>query len=316
VETEIPETPEGAYGVSVSDQALLVETHTDSGFGLYAYLPGSDSYVALPVEGTAFLGADLDGLLAVWREGTSDEATGKYVDTYICAYLLPNGPKVEVVREAQAVAYPQVAGRWVSWTEQTPSDFNPEEYWDQHIYVVEVDAKGEPVGEPTELVSSAPADVLGDSTWFYSLSSTHMAWENAVGHHLTDAGTYVMELSSEAEPQKVGNEAWRPSIGGNTIVYWDSGLKAADLATGQVRELDSQGDYATAAPTYAAYFRTVESGDTVNYDIVARGFTGDYEQVLATTTLEPYMSPAIAASAHRVAFIVDDAVHLFEWQGE
>jgi hypothetical protein len=301
--------------VSVSDQALLVETNSDSGYGLFAYLPGSDSYVALPVEGTAPPRADLDGLLAVWREGTEDQDTWEYVDTYICAYPLPNGPKVEVQRGVRVVDYPQVAGRWISWTEQEPSDFNPEEYWNEHIYVVEVDDEGELVSAPNELVSSAPSDALGDSVWVYSLSSEYLAWENAVGHHLIDAGTYVVDLTSESEPQKVGNEAWAPSIGSSTIVYRDGSLMATDLTSQRVWEVDLLGDFPAAAPTYTVYYRTVESPDELGWEIVARGYNGTYEQVLAETSLVPYLSAPIAASGVRVAFLLDGAVHLFEWRG-
>lgn len=316
VEVALPGTPEGAYWVSVSDQALLVETNSDFGYGLFAYLPGSDSYVALPVEGAVPPRADLDGLLAVWREGTEDQDTWEYVDTYICAYPLPDGPKVEVQRGARAVDYPQVAGRWISWTEQEPSDFNPEEYWNEHIYVVEVDSRGEPVGAPDELISSAPSDALGDSAWVYSLSSEYLALENAVGHHLLDAGTYVTDVTGESEPLKVGNEAWVPSIGGSTIVYWEDSLMATDLVSQRVWEVDSLGDFPAAAPTYTAYYRTIEATDELSWEIVARGYNGTYEQVLAETSLDPYFSAPIAASGARVAFLLDGVVHLFEWRGE
>jgi hypothetical protein len=315
VEVQLPETPEGAYAVSVSDEALLVEANSEfNGFGVFAYLPGADSYVVLPLEGDAFPWVDIDGSLAVWREGTTDQETYEYVDTYIAAYQLPNGPKVEVARGALTMSYPQVAGGRVSWTEAEPSDFNPDEYWNHHIYVLDVNAKGEPVGEPAEVVSSAPAYMLGDSMWFYSLSGTHLAWENATAHRMFDAGTYVTELESEAEPQKVGNEGWRPSIGGNTVVFWEDSLRAFDLATGQTREIDPMGDFATAGPTYVAYYRTDHTGEVWTWDIVAKGYSGSYEQVLAETSLDPYFSAAIATSAKRVAFILDDVVRLFEWQ--
>ena len=315
VEVALPATPEGAYSVTVSDQALLVETNSDSGYGLFAYLPGSDSYVALPVEGTVPPRADLDDLLAVWREGTKNEDTGEYSDTYICAYPLPSGPKVEVQRGAQAVDYPQVAGDWISWTEQEPSDFNPDEYLNEHIFVVKVDDSGKPVSAPNELVSSAPADALGDSVWVYSLSSEYLAWENAVGHHLTDAGTYVTALTGEGESLKVGNEAWVPSIGGGTVVYRDGGLEATDLVSQKAWEVDPLGDFPAAAPTYVAYYRTVESADAVGWEIVARGYDGAYEQVLGKTSLDPFLSAPIAASGAHVAFLLDDVVHLFEWRG-
>jgi hypothetical protein len=301
--------------VVVSDKALLVETNSGSGYGLFAYLLGSDNYISLPVEGTIPPRADLDGLLAVWREGTEDQVTYEWVNTSICAYPLPDGAKVEVQRGAQAVDYPQVAGRWISWTEQSLSEFNSEEYQDQRIYVVEIDAKGKPVSAPNELISSAPSDALGDSTWVYSLSSDYLAWENAVGHRLIDAGTYVVDVAGQSEPLKVGNEAWQPSIGGSTVVYWDGSLMASDLATQNTWQIDPLGDFPAAAPTYAAYYRTVETTDQLSWDIVARGYSGSYEQVLATTSLDPYLSAPIAASAAHVAFLLDGEVRLFEWRG-
>jgi len=315
VEVALPNTPAGAYSLSVSDKALLIETNSDSGYGLFVYLPGSDSYVSLPVEGTVPPRADLDGLLAVWREGTQNQDTSQYEDTRVCAYPLPDGPKVEVQSGTRAVDYPQVAGDWISWTEQEPADFNPDEYLNEHIYVVKVDGKGEPVSAPNELVSSAPADALGDSVWVYSLSSDYLAWENAVGHHLIDAGTYVVNVNGESEPQKLGQESWVPSIGGSTVVYRDGGLMATDLVSQKVWEVDSLGDFPAAAPTYVAYYRAVKSADGLSWEIVARGYNGAHEQVLAKTSLDPSLSAPIAASGARVAFLLDDVVHLFEWRG-
>jgi hypothetical protein len=180
---------------------------------------------------------------------------------------------------------------------------------------VKVDPSGAPVGEPVELVSSATGFALGDSVWTYSLSDTHIAWEQAAPVGLYDTGTYTMDLST-LQPLVVGDQAWRPSVQGDNVVYYQDGLKATDLVTGEVREIDPSGDFAAAAPTFATYFRSVETDGESNYEIVARGYTGSYEQVLGRQSEPPWFSPLIAASGTHVAFAVDGVVHVFEWQGQ
>ena len=115
----------------------MVDANSGSGYELFVYSFGSDGYTALPLEGTVPPDSDLDGRLVVWREGTEDPDTYDFVDTSICAYQLPNGPKVvvQVQQRESPLGYPQVAGPWITWTEHEPSDFNPEEYWYQHIYL-------------------------------------------------------------------------------------------------------------------------------------------------------------------------------------
>ena len=314
-EVDVPVGPEGAYVAVVSDEALLLHTQQGDAFALYAYLFESGTLIELPIEASEFWGADLDGSLAVWWEGDYDQETWESYNEHIYAFRLPDGPKIEIVGGDRHMSYPQVAGSWVTWTEGEPWDMNPEEYWLQHIYAVEVDSGGRPVGEPTEVVSSAPAFALGDSTWVYSLSSTHLAWENAAAHNQFDAGTYVMDLAT-LEPQKVGGEAWRPSVAGSTVVYWENGLKAADLLTGQVQEIDRSGDFPSAAPTFAAYFRSVESANDIGYEIVTRGHSGGHEQVLGRQSEPPWLSPFIGVSDTRVAFVADGVLRVFEWQGE
>jgi hypothetical protein len=164
-----------------------------------------------------------------------------------------------------------------------------------------------------ELVPSATAYALGDSVWTYGLSETHLAWEQATAAGLFDAGTYTMDLAT-LQPLVVGNEAWRPALGGSTLVYYQDGLKAADLGTGQVREVDSSGDFATASSTFAAYFRSVEIDGESRYEIVARGYGGNYEQVLGQQYNPPWLSPMIAASDNHVAYAVDGVAHVFEWR--
>jgi hypothetical protein len=90
---------------------------------------------------------------------------------------------------------------------------------------------------------------------------------------------------------------------------------ATDLVSQRVWEVDPLGDFPAAAATFTAYYRTVETPDELSWKIVARGYSGTYEQVLAETSLDPYFSAPIAASGARVAFLLDGAVHLFEWRG-
>ncbi len=124
-----------------------------------------------------------------------------------------------------------------------------------------------------------------------------------------------MDLEAR-QPLIVGNQAWRPSVGDDTLVYYEDGLKAMDLATRETREIDLLGDFATAAPTFAAYFRAIESPDEYSYEIVARGYDGNYEQVLGMQSEPPWLSPFIAASDTHVAFAAGGVLHLFEWQAE
>lgn len=317
----IPELPAGALVVStvVSEQAVLIHALLEHRNALYAYLFDAGILVELPVAASECWGEDLDGLLAVWWEGEYDQDTYEPYDEHVYAYLLPDGPKTEVTGGDRHPFYPQVAGSWITWTESEPWEMNPEEYWAQRIYMVEVDPTGYPVDEPAELVSSAPAFVLGDSIWVYSFSGTHLAWENHEAHHAFEAGTYIMRIGGtggELLPQKLGGQAWRPSIAADTVVYWDDALMAMDLDTMKVRTLDPEGDFATAAPTYAAYYRSVETADSWSYQILTRGYGSDQENLLAETDLDPYFSPAIATSATHVAAVVDEALLLFEWQGE
>jgi len=313
VEMDIPDVPAGVYTVSVSDEALLMEAQTDTGFKLYAHMFEEGELIEIPMDAPDVGGVDIDGRLAVWWEGRYDEEAGTYVDQRIYACSLPGGPKVEVAGGGRSVGFPQVAGSWVTWVEGSPWDENPDEYWRMPIFGVIVDSEGVPAAEPIELMSSPIASVIGDSFWIYSLSKTHLAWEQMAATDIFDSGTYVMDLGS-LEPLIVGNEAWRPSIGGDTLVYWENGLKATDLASGRVSEIDPAGDFATAGPTFAVYFRGVERGDASGWDIVARGFSGKHEQVLGEASDAPWLTSAIAASAHHVAFVAGGEVHVFEWQ--
>lgn len=315
VEIEAPETPEGTYTLSLSDRALLMESNSDTGYELTAYLLETGDIVRLPVGGGASPSADVDGLLAVWQEAAYDPDTYEYYDRHVYALLLPDGVKVEVAAGGDTHAYPQVALPWISWTWAEPWESNPEEYYAEHINLIRVNGDGNPVGEPDEVVSMAPAYMYGEGGWVYCLSSRYLAWENHAPHHLTDMGTSVTDITDEeGMPLTVGIEAWRPTIGGDTIVYWDTTLMATDLESMATQELDPLGDFATAGPTFAAYYRSIETADDWTYEIVVKGYVTGDEQVLAETDLDPYFSAPIAVSARHAAFLVDDVVRLFEWQ--
>jgi hypothetical protein len=313
VEMDNSAFPGGVYAAAVSDDALLIDAETADGYALYAYMLDSEALIELPIGAPDFYDEDIDGRLAVWWEGTYDEGTDTYTDERICAYLLPDGPKVYVTEAGRGAYYPQVAGNWITWVESTPWEENPEEYLLMKIFGVEVNSLGEPQGDPSELVSAATSYAMGDSIWTYSLSGTHLAWENATAVDSYDPGAYTMDFG-RFQPLIVGSETWRPSLAEDTLVYYQDGLKAMDLTTERVWEIDALGDSPTAGPTFAAYFRSVD-GDETTYEIVARGYSGGHEQVLGEQPDPPWLSPILAASANHIAFIVDETVHLFEWQG-
>ena len=313
-EMDIPGLPSGAYAVAVSDQALLVDAKVGDTYSLYAYMFDTKQSVQLPIEASDFSNEDIDGNIAVWWEGDYNQDTGEYSNEHIYAYPLPNGPKVEITGGGSMLHYPQISGSWVTWAQDEPFADDPEEYSLVHIWGVTIDSKGAPQGDPVELVSEATAYTQGDYGWSYSLSGTHLAWENATTVGTFDPGLYRMDLGSK-QPVIVGNEVWRPSLGGNILVYTDVGLVTMNADGGDAKALDPLGDFASAASTFAAYFRSVDNAGTTTYQIVARGFTGAYEQVLGEQTDAPWLSAPIAASDHHVAFITDDTAHVFEWQG-
>jgi hypothetical protein len=316
VETDIPGAPAQVVAVAVSNDMLLMQAQSDAGPKLYAYTFLSGNLVELPVEATELGGIDLDDNMAVWWEGTYDEATSSYGGQHVYSYLVPGGPKVEVAGGGKNVLYPQIAGMWVTWVDASPWDANPEEYLRVPIFGSLASVGTGTGSEPMELVPSAVAPIMGDATWTYSLGKTFLAWEQAAAVGGLDTGTYVLDLTTvPAEPRSIGAEAWRPSVCLDNLVYWENGLEFLDLQSGEKREIDPKGDFPTAAPTFAAYFRSVESGDGTAYEIVARGFTGNYEQVLARQADPPWLSPTIAASGIHVAFVADGALHVFTWKG-
>lgn len=315
VEVDISSISGESNVAAVSEQALLFESWQHDQHALLAYLFDSAATVELPIDAAEFYAGDLDKVLAVWWEGTYDQDTGEYRDQHIYAFRLPDGPKVEVAGPDRAMWYPQVAGKWITWVEGQPWENNPDEYYLVKVLGVQVDNYGRPVSEPAELVPAATAPALGDAVWVYSLSETHLAWEQAAPVDLFEAGTYVMDLAAR-EPLLVGSEAWRPSVKGDKVVYFQQGLKVVNVTTGEAREIDPAGDFPTAALTYAAYYRSTTGGGQSKYEIVTRGYNGNHEQVLGVQSTPPWLSPAIAASDTRVAFTIDGAAYLFEWQSQ
>jgi hypothetical protein len=309
-EVSISGGPWSATNVAVSDDALLLHTSTGAGYRLYAIMLGSGDEIEL-TEAEAQWGMDIDGLLAVWWEAAGwDDATETYAEQHIYSCLLPGDTKTEIAGGgAVRKTLPQVAQSLVTWVEGTPWPDNPAEYQSQRIYGAVIDANGVPTGVMSTLVSSALAFVLGDSTWQYSLSNTRLAWETGVADGGYDVGTHVNSLST-VDHVWVGGDAWRPSLWGDTLVYWDSGLKVTDLAAAETHDVDASGDFATAGPTFAAYYRSGSGGS----QIVARGYGGSYEQVLGVNPDPPYWCPVIAVSPRHIAFTIGSEVHLFEWQ--
>lgn len=314
VELDNSALPSSVVAAAVSDEALLLDARVGDGYALYAYLFDSKELIELPIEAGEFFDADIDGLMAVWWEGDYDETTGTYANERIYSYALPDGPKVEVVGGDGSPGYPQISGRWVTWTEGGPWEENPEETWRITILGVQVNARGEPEGDPAELVPAAIAYVIGDATWTYSLSDGRLAWENLDTVESSESGLYVMDLGS-FQPQLVNGEAWHPALAGDSLVYRGDGLEVMNLETGSVQQIDTDGDFPAAGPTFAVYYRNSQSAGEGGYEIVTRGLSGGHEQVLGKHSYPPWLSPYLAASANHIAIITDDEVHVFEWQG-
>jgi hypothetical protein len=317
VEMDIPEAPASVFEVAVSDSWLLCSVQADTGPRLVGSNLVSGESVDLPVEGPNAGSIDIDGNTAVWWEGVYDDASGTYSDQHIYLYELPDGPKVEIAGAGDKdVRYPQTAGVWVTWVEPSPWDVSPEEYWRVPIYGSLVPGGSDTTNEPMELAPAPIAAILGDAVWSYSVADRYLAWEQEAEADGLETGTYVLDLSEmPAGPEHIGSEAWRPSLGGNMLVYWEDGLHVLDLASGDRWDLDAAGDFPTAAPTFAAYFRSVAGADGTTYEIVARGFKGEREQVLGKQADPPWLSLPIAASGSHIAFVSDVTLHVFEWKG-
>jgi hypothetical protein len=119
----------------------------------------------------------------------------------------------------------------------------------------------------------------------------------------------------EMQPWHVDANAWRPSLNKGTVIFTRNGVEMARFGSDKADTIDSSGDFATAAATYAAFFRPKASGDGTAWAVVARGYTGAYEQVLLDDAGQPpWLLSPIAASAHHIAFAFDGTLHLFTWQ--
>ena len=314
-EVQVPGAPATVQSVSLSDTALIMESGSESPSKISAFVMSGSQSVDLPVKSQQAGASDIDGDLVVWWEGNYDDSTSSFTDQHVYAYRLPNGPEVEVAGPDLKPSYPQVAGGRVTWTESTPLESNPEEYYRVPVYGVRVNEDGSPAGAPDELVPSAIAYVAGDSGWTYSLADGFLAWEQAQADAGIGAGTHVLTFGN-VQSSSLGENAWRPSISGNVVVYWSEGLKALNMVSRRTWDVDGNGDFPATAPTFVAYFRPLQNGDTTAYEVVVRGLDNGTEQVLGQVSNPPWLSSApIAVSANHVAYVSDDGkAHLFEWQ--
>jgi hypothetical protein len=312
-ETEISGLDEPVGEVALSDEALLFQTSGGGGSRMVAYLFDSGQTVALPVDAPVAGSPDIDGLLAVWWEATFD-SDQNVTDAHIYAYLLPEGPKVEIASGTR-VGSPKVAGSMITWTEGAPWATAPEEYWEISIFITAVDPQGQPTGAAATLVPSAIAATLGDSTWTYGLSESFVTWEHQRSTGELDEGSYMMDLA-ELQPWLIGDGAWRPSLEGDTVAFTRNGIEVLDYGDTTALDIDETGDYSSLARSYVAYYRPVSAPDAVGWQVAARGLTGAHDQVLLDEIgAPPWFQAPIATSRERVALVVDGVLHLFSWQG-
>jgi hypothetical protein len=313
-EVAISGLPDVVSSVAVSDDALVVQAQSGSGSKLYAYSFSSGTLEEIPAGSGDMGSIDVDRNTIVWWQGTYNDATGSYREQHIYSYDFPGGPRKEVIGGNDSnVTYPQIAGIWVTWVESSPWEASPDEYWRMPIYGAFVSVSSGSANEPQSLVPRAIASIMGDAFWVYSLGETYLAWEQAAADGDFGTGTYVLNLMNPSQkPIDLGPDAWRPSVSLDKVAFWEDGVKVLNLSSGEEKTVDPNGDFPTAAPTYVTYFRP--SGD--KYQIVARGLTGAYEQVLAETTDAPWLSPPLAASGHYVAFVTNQTLHVFEWKAK
>lgn len=313
-QAEISGLDEPVGEVALSDDAILFQTSGGGGDRMVAYLFDSGQTIALPVEAPVAGSPDIDGLLAVWWEATFD-GDHNVTDAHIYAYMLPDGPKVEIASGTR-VGSPKVAGSVITWTEGAPWTTSPEEYWEISILVTAVDQQGRPTGASGTLVPSALAAVLGDSTWTYGLSDSFLVWEQQKSVDELGEGSYMMDLA-ELRPWLIDDEAWRPALEGDTVAFTRNGIEIVDFGQTQALEIDGAGDYSSLAPSYVAYYKPVSAPDAVGWQVAARGLTGAHDQVLLDEIeTPPWFQAPIATSRERIAVVIDGVLHLFSWQGD
>jgi hypothetical protein len=295
--------------VAVSDEAVLLSSSTATGSKLTAVMLDTGDVIEL-AEAEALWNMDIDGDVAVWWEGNAwDDGSSTWSDQRIYTFKLPDGPPVEVVDGSGSnINMPQIARPWVTWVNTMPWVDNPDEYYAERIEMARVDDDGAPTGAATVAVPLATAFAMGDSSWQYSLSHLMLAWENADAGAGYEAGTHVMEIELGTQGH-IDDDAWRPSLWDTTLVYYKDGLWFTDLAAGGHHDLAADGDFATAGPDFAAYYRMAAGGS----EIVVRAYDGSYEQVLGTNPDPPWFCPPISVSENYVAFTIGTDVYLFHW---
>ncbi len=310
VEISVPGGPWAAQEVAVSDEALLIVTPSAAGYKLSAVMLETSDVVTIS-QSEALFGVDLDGLLAVWWEASGWNAgTEKYTNQYIKSCLLPGTAKNTIATGgSDRIGMPQVASGVVTWVVSAPWVTNPEEYWAERIMAAKINGSGAATGAATTLVPAALAFALGDSSWQYSLSGSRVTWEHSTTAEGYDIGTHVMRTDKTGH-RWMGEDAWRPSLWGDMLVYQDGSLQVDNLATESTRLLDPSGDFAAAGPTFAAYYKPSSSGSF----LVARGYTGAHEQTLDEIGQPPYFAPIISVSPKYIAYAHEEQLHLFEWQ--
>jgi hypothetical protein len=296
--------------VAVSEEALIVATGSEgAGARLFGYLFDTNAVVELPVGAEEAGSPDVEGRLAVWVEWDYDDS-GRPADPGVYGYLLPRGPKVEIVGPERGAGYPQIAGGLVTWVEGAPLETN-EELLRAPIFGVRVDDRGMPAGPIESLVPSVVVNTMADSMWTYGLSERYVVWEQSIADGGFAAGVHLLDLATR-ETRLLSEDGWLPSVWDGTVVFRTDTLMALDLGTGNSWTLDPDGTLPSAAPTFAAYYRS----GARDFEVVALGYRGNKEQILAAQGLPYWFSPSIAVSPTYIALATEDyRVRLFRWQG-
>ena len=312
VEVELPEIAGRATWVALSDVALLVQTDPGETPTLKAYLLDSAQLVELPAESSLVSAIDIDGNLAVWVEGRYDESTDTFEDHYLFAYALPDGPKVKVTGEEQAPFYPQVAPGWISWMEMGAEDPSGENR-ELRILGIEVDASGNPVGQPVEFVPSAVAT----SGRGLSLDLQPLEHEAGLGaasgcrRHRCRKLPHGSGHSRGEQDRRRGVASvasWGPRrvLGGRTQDPRDVDRRRTRSWTPVVTSPAPP----PASPRISALPTTV---GTTSWPGASRARTSRFS---ARASEPPWLASSIAVSDHYVAFIVDGSARLFRWQAK